>query len=194
MKKQTQLKLLESAEDLFWHKGHKATSLDAVARSAGQSKGAVFHYFRNKDDLTVLTLKKYVQEELFKPLDDAFAQNSNVKEALLFWAHDVYNRYGEKSYTGGCLLGNLALELSDQNESIRLELAKSFLEFENLLVTHLKNSVGKAEILMEPRQFARIFIAAVQGITLTIKVHKDKNRAAREFQALAEMIERLIRG
>ena len=154
----------------------------------------MFHYFRNKDDLTVLALKKYAQEELFEPLEAAFARNKNVKEALLFWAQFVYERYGEKSYRGGCLLGNMALELSDQNETIRLELAKTLLEFENILTNHLKNSTDGAQILMEPRQFARIFIAAVQGITLTIKVHKDKNRAAREFQALAEMIERLIRG
>lgn len=29
---------------------------------------------------------------------------------------------------------------------------------------------------------------------MTAKVHKDKNRAAREFQAFAELIERMVRG
>ncbi|MGH1397742.1 MAG: TetR/AcrR family transcriptional regulator [Alphaproteobacteria bacterium] len=190
----TQAKILEAAEALFWRQGHKATSLDAIAKRAKQSKGAVFHYFSNKNDVTLSVLHQYAAEELFAPLDRAFAQNKNVKDALMFYAQDLYVRYGEEAYKGGCLLGNMALELSDQDESIRLELAKVFLEFENKLVNHLKESAGSAEILMEPRQFARVFVAVIQGITMTIKVHKDKNRAAREFQALAEMVERLIRG
>ena len=46
---------------------------------------------------------------------------------------------------------------------------------------------------MEPRQFARLLSSSLQGVMLTVKVHKDKNRAAREFQALAEMIEWMIK-
>lgn len=198
MAKGTQVKILEAAEDLFWHNGYKATSIDQIAQKAGQSKGAVFHYFRNKNDVSVLALKKYASEELFSPMEAAFSGARTIKDALLIWVQGIYEAYGQKGYNGGCLLGNMALELSDQDEELRAELSKVFLELENTLVSLLKEHEGgeaaKSEILMEPRQFARVLIATLQGILMTIKVHKDKNRAAREFQALAEMIERLIRG
>lgn len=194
MKKGTQVKILESAEDLFWAKGHKATSLDLIARKAGQSKGAIFHYYRGKGDITQLVLAKYAQEELYGPLQNQFTQSTDIKTALLGWVEGVYNSYAQSDYKGGCLLGNMALELADQDEGVREQLARIFLDWENQLVGSLKSHARDGQIVMEERQLARLLIATLQGITMTIKVHKDKNRAAREFQALAELIERLVKG
>lgn len=193
MAKATQEKILDSAEKLFWMQGHKATSLDEIAKDAGQSKGAFFHYFKNKREVTQRALEKYAQDVLFAPLETHFAQSQNLKDALFGWARQVYMSYGENGYQGGCMLGNMALELSDTDEELRAELARIFLEWENKLVGFLREQAYEGQLLMEPRQFARVLIATLQGITMTIKVHKDKNRAAREFQAMAELIERLVK-
>lgn len=194
MKKATDRKILESAQQRFWHYGHHASSLDKIANDAGQSKGALFHYFRNKKDITSQVLEKYAVEKIFAPIDRHFAQTLNTKEALLGWAMEIYQRYAQDEYKGGCLLGNLALELSDQDEAVRHDMARIFLDWENRLTSFFKDSNRQGEVMMEPRQFARLLIATLQGITMTTKVHKDKNRAGREFQAFAELIERLIRG
>lgn len=194
MKKATNQKILKSAQRLFWHHGHHASSLDKIANDAGQSKGAVFHYFKNKKDITSQVLQKYAHEELFEPLDKHFAQTPNTKEALLGWGMELYQRYVEGGFKGGCLLGNFALELSDDDRAMREHMAGLFLEWENKLTNYFKDDDRQGEIMMEPRQFARLLIASLQGVTMTTKVHKDKNRAAREFQAFAELIERMIRG
>jgi AcrR family transcriptional regulator len=194
MKKATDIKLLDSAEKSFWHYGHGGSSLDKIANDAGQSKGAVFHYFRNKKDITSQVLSKYAQEQITDPLETAFAQSRNIKEGLLMWVMKIYQDYAANDYKGGCLLGNLALELSDGDEAARGEMAKIFLDWENQLTGYFKDEARAGEILMEPRQFARLLIATLQGITMTVKVHKDKNRAGREFQAFAELIERMIKG
>ena len=190
----TDKKILKSAQNLFWYHGHKASSLDRIANDAGQSKGAFFHYFRNKKDITSQVLQKYAQEQLYSPLEKHFTQNANTKEALFSWALEIYERYSANDYKGGCLLGNLGLELADNDETARQEIAAIFLKWENQMTTYFKEDHRQGEILMEPRQFARMVIATLQGITMTIKVHKDKNRAGREFQAFAEMLERMIKG
>lgn len=192
-KKSTDKRLLDSAERLFWHHGHHGSSLDRIANDAGQSKGAVFHYFRNKKDITSQVLKKYADEQVLGPIHKHFKASQNTKEALLSWGYEIYQDYVKANFKGGCLLGNMALELSDVDESVRQEMASIFLEWENTLASYFKDEMRMGEILMEPRQFARMVIATLQGITMTTKVHKDKNRAAREFQAFAEMIERLIK-
>ncbi len=193
MTNKTEAKLLDSASSLFWQQGHKATSLDQIAANANQSKGAFFHYFRNKNEVTKKVLAKYAQERLIGPMDQYFAASDNVKEALLMWVQGNYTYYTQNGYHSGCLMGNLALELADRDDEIREELSALFLEWENRLVRHLREKAKDGQLIMEARQFARIFIAAMQGITMTIKVHKDKNRAGREFMALSEMIERLIK-
>ena len=188
----TKPKIVESAEKLFWHQGHKATSLDEIAKDAGQSKGAFFHYFKCKGDITRLVLQKYAQEELFAPLEREFSKTESLKSALMGWATHMYKAYSKNQYQGGCLLGNMALELADQDDDLRAQMAAIFLEWENRLVGFIRESSTPHNLRMQDRQLARILMACLQGITMSIKVHKDKNRAAREFRAMGEMIEELI--
>ncbi|MDI2124871.1 TetR/AcrR family transcriptional regulator [Yinghuangia seranimata] len=47
----TTAELLAAARELFAAEGYAATSLDAVCVRAGVSKGALYHHFRNKEDL-----------------------------------------------------------------------------------------------------------------------------------------------
>ena len=43
--------LFEAALDIFSKQGYRATRLEEVAEAAGVSKGTIYHYFRNKEDL-----------------------------------------------------------------------------------------------------------------------------------------------
>lgn len=194
MKKSTPDKIVDAAEDLFRTQGYQGASLSDITKKANLSKGAFFHYYRDKHMIANDVLKKYAQERIFAALDNHIETlGGNIKEILMTWLHEVYAEYVASDFRGGCLLGNWALELSDTDETMRAEIAQVFLDFENRLVGMLRPAAHNGKLLMEPRQFARILIAALEGVTLTIKVHKDKNRAAREFQALAELVERMIR-
>jgi AcrR family transcriptional regulator len=58
--------LLEAALDLFVERGYAATRLDDVARQAGVSKGTLYLYFTNKEEL----FKAVVRENLFPVLTE----------------------------------------------------------------------------------------------------------------------------
>jgi AcrR family transcriptional regulator len=47
----TRRALLASARELFGDKGYAATSVDEVVRHAGVTKGALYHHFKDKDQL-----------------------------------------------------------------------------------------------------------------------------------------------
>jgi AcrR family transcriptional regulator len=59
--------LLEAALDLFVERGYAATRLDDVAARAGVSKGTLYLYFTNKEEL----FKAVVRENLFPVLTEA---------------------------------------------------------------------------------------------------------------------------
>jgi AcrR family transcriptional regulator len=59
--------LLEAALNLFVERGYAATRLDDVARQAGVSKGTLYLYFTNKEEL----FKAVVRENLFPALTEA---------------------------------------------------------------------------------------------------------------------------
>src|SRR4051794_16119653 len=53
--------LLQAALDVFSRHGYRATRLEAVAEEAGVSKGTIYRYFRNKEDLLERALEDRVQ-------------------------------------------------------------------------------------------------------------------------------------
>jgi len=192
-KQSTKKKIVKTAEQVLWKQGYDGASLNDVVKTAGLSKGAFFHYYPNKQSVTLDVIDLYVNEQILVPLEKHLAGAHNVKTGLFAWLEETYGAYSQWDYKGGCLLGNFALELADKDEVVREHMKQHFLSWENVLTTHLRGVADEGKLLMEPRQFARLLIAMYEGITMTIKVHKDQNRAGRDFQALAELIERMIK-
>lgn len=191
----TETKALKQAYKMLWQNGYEGMSLNELVKKAKISKGGLFHYFPNKKTIVMMTLKTYHETHVLQRLDDHLKSANNamtLKVALMNWLEDTYSLYQGKEFKEGCMIGNLALEMADHDEDIRETLKSMFVAWENQLVTYLRPAHKEGKMLMEPRQFARLLIAMFQGITMTCKIHRDQNKAARDFQALAEYIERMI--
>jgi AcrR family transcriptional regulator len=74
----TRRALVTSARRLFGQRGYTATSLDDICDRAGVTKGALYHHFRNKEDLFVEALEQ-VEEDLVR------AGAANVQPTLDLW-------------------------------------------------------------------------------------------------------------
>ena len=64
--------LLEAAYHVFTTRGYRATRLEEVAEAAGVTKGTIYYYFRNKDDL----LRQAIEQRRRQ----AFAQGRTLME------------------------------------------------------------------------------------------------------------------
>ncbi len=189
-------KIVQTASELLWSEGYDGASINEVVAKAGVSKGGFFHHYPNKQAIVLEVLQNYVETEILTPLDRHLAGATNamtVKVALMNWIQESYGAQAQKGFMGGCMLGNFALERADKDEQLRDVMKTIFLQWENQLVGYLRPVAQEGKLLMEPRQFARMFIATYQGITMMGKVHKDHNRGGRDFQALAELVEHMIR-
>jgi AcrR family transcriptional regulator len=67
----TRRALIESARDLFASEGYSDTQLDDVARSAGVTKGALYHHFQGKADL-FRAVFEHEQRRLAKMVSEAY--------------------------------------------------------------------------------------------------------------------------
>lgn len=76
--------VLESAMELFCHKGFPLTSMDEVAKHAGVSKQTVYSHFGSKDDLFVAAIdSKCVVHQL---TDDALIDATDPQRVILLFA------------------------------------------------------------------------------------------------------------
>ncbi len=92
--------LLDAALDLFVDRGFAATRLEDVARRAGVSKGTLYLYYANKEEL----LKAVVRANLI-PLIDAFAgeigaSNATCAEQLRLFFDEWWETVGATRYAG----------------------------------------------------------------------------------------------
>lgn len=65
IEKQRKKEILTTAKTLFFSQGFKNTSMSHIAEKAGMSKGLIYHYFKNKDELLLSFYDegmKYLQE------------------------------------------------------------------------------------------------------------------------------------
>jgi TetR/AcrR family transcriptional regulator, transcriptional repressor for nem operon len=193
MSRTTQNTILEKAERMFHLRGYEGTSLNDLVEKAGVSKGAFFHYYPNKQAISKTVIDKYAREILLGLAEKNLSGTADVKQGLLNWVQEIFTTYKQWDFKGGCLMGNLALELSDQNDAAREDIKGHFLSLENLLTSYLKKLADEDRLSMEPRQFARLLIASIQGVTMMTKAHKDQNRAGREFLAVGQLIELAIK-
>ena len=83
--------LLASAIELFVERGFAATRLEDVARRAGVSKGTLYLYYANKEDL----FKAVVRQTILPMIDDAEASVAEfdghsaelLRQVILSWWH-----------------------------------------------------------------------------------------------------------
>jgi len=77
----TRRALIASARSLFGEKGFAATSVDEVVRHAGVTKGALYHHFRDKDDLYRAVVEE-VKLEVTTSAANSFFEAAEGEDAL----------------------------------------------------------------------------------------------------------------
>ncbi|MCD7973457.1 MAG: TetR/AcrR family transcriptional regulator [Candidatus Azobacteroides sp.] len=71
--------ILKSAFDVFMDKGYDSTSISVLQQELGMSRGALYRYFTNKEEL----FNSVVEEYFFKPFDKLARELNEDKEQTL---------------------------------------------------------------------------------------------------------------
>lgn len=75
-------KILAKSGALFARKGYHATSMDDIVKKSGLSKGALYGYFKSKEDL-FLALSDKQLESVIGNMRAAFSEKDSAKEKLM---------------------------------------------------------------------------------------------------------------
>lgn len=79
-------KILEIAGRLFWTKGYEQTSIQDIVDELGMSKGAIYHHFKNKEQiLNQLCDSYYNRMDWFTDIPQDKSLNGREKLRKLFW-------------------------------------------------------------------------------------------------------------
>jgi len=115
----TRQKILEAAYHEIHRQGFQAASLNSILTRSGVTKGALYHYFSNKQALGYSVLeeliKGFVLQFWLSPLDESSDPIEDLKRLI----NEAGKSLSDEDILLGCPLNNLCLEMSPIDDGFR---------------------------------------------------------------------------
>lgn len=164
-------RIIEAARELFWVNGYEATSVAEILEKAAVNSGSLYHYFEGKEELLLAVLDTYkdmlysaVIEPAFQVVDDPieriFAVLEGYRRGLLYTV-----------FTGGCPIGNLALEVGDHHPEARRRIAENFDGWVGWISKCLDAAADRLPARLERSQLAQFILTVMEGAVMQSRAH-----------------------
>lgn len=169
----TRQKIIEAAAKLVYKNGVNGTSVDDVLNASGTGKSQFYHYFSSKDEL-VKELVQFHRASL-PAVSEQLLATLNSLAGIEGWLDGILKDQKSGNYSEGCPIGNLASEMSGQNEELRQNLQATFAHWETCLTAGLRQMKIQGQLRPEvvPESLAMFAVAAIEGGLLLAKTQKD---------------------
>ncbi|MCO7225605.1 TetR/AcrR family transcriptional regulator [Pleionea sp. CnH1-48] len=120
-------RILESAKALFLEQGYQTTSIQSIADKAQISKGAIYIYFKSKQEI-LLAIFRHLEEEVWEQInkiksDSSLTPREQLREQIYCYYEDVRaNSQFSQTVLTGC---ELSEELINYSKEYRYRLQMS---------------------------------------------------------------------
>lgn len=180
--------LLGSAQRLFGRRGYANVSIDEIASSAGATKGAFYHHFRDKRDLFHEVVER-IEEELGRSIRESISAHSDPISQLMA---------GCSVFLEACAdPGRAQIALIDAPAVLGWEVRREIDARHGLgiLTSVLQRGMKAGRIQRQPvKPLAHLILgAALEGGMLIAQARNDAN-AERVRKSLLRMLEQLAEG
>jgi AcrR family transcriptional regulator len=157
--------LVASALELFVEKGYAGTRLDDVAAHAGVSKGTLYLYFENKEDLFKAVVRDNVVARISETAGEVIRFDGSSSELLHFLVAGWWRDYGD-SKAGG--LGKLIMAESGNFPEIARFFVEEVIEpWHDVLAAAINRGIERGEFRpVDPAMFVRVMSAPLVMLSL----------------------------
>lgn len=172
-KRNTKIKLLDTALELIWRSSYGSVSVDDICKAAGVHKGSFYHFFDSKLALTVAAFehfwegKRPVMEEAFAPSLQPIERLKRFSSLIYRWQKEQVEKTGS---VPGCPFAACGAELATQEERFRQTIEKIFLSYAGYFQLLLEDA-GTPKELVNP--IADEMMAYVEGVIQQASFQND---------------------
>lgn len=167
--------LLRAGQEKMYGSGYGNAGLNEILKAAGVPKGSFYHYFSSKEAFGLAVLEAYTRS-----FDGFFSEHFDKSDfppltRLRTFFDASIERLEAGAFKGGCLVGNVAQEMSDQSRSFRQKTEAIFLSWRNRLVPCLEEAKARGnlpgDLAVEP--LADFIWNSWEGAMLRMKMTKS---------------------
>ncbi len=180
-KEEAKKRILESALRVFSEKGYRQSTMDDVAKAVGVSKGAIYIYFKSKEDLFG-ELCRANPADLSRELRSAFNGVDPIEGSKRFFEGSIETAVE----TAGFYFDSVAE--ASRNDAIRNYLLNKYKisvdEITRFLVDLQKKGQMRRDI--DARDMALAFVALYEGLHEILNIAGDKSEAVKAWVACSK--------
>lgn len=186
-------RLRDSACELLHTRGYAAIGVAEICVRADVRKGSFYHFFESKQALTLEVIDTHWQAQRTAWRERLTGPEPAIErlQRLIAWLVETQREaWQETGRVDGCLLGNLAVELSNQEVAVQQRLTAAFREQAELVHTTLTEGAQDGTVApgYADRTTARAVVAQIEGAVLLAKLAGD----ARSLDDLWPHVRRLV--
>ena len=188
---ETRDRILAAATELIHQRGYKATGVAEIVAASGVPKGSFYFYFASKEELGRVLLQRYRAKQA-EELVHVFPVDAPAIPTIRAFFEMAVHKMADTGCKSGCLLGNLAAEITE-NEDLRLELAGVLHDLQQALAATVTRGQASGELAKDfaPESAADFFLSVFEGSILLAKARRDPQALEASFTMLVRYLETL---
>lgn len=161
----TREKILMAAFEEIHHRGFQAASLSNILKNTGITKGALYHHFKNKNELGYAVVDEIIYQTILKnwiePLNGSDDPISTLQQILI----ESGEQMTEVDVRQGCPLNNLSLEMSPIDENFRKRITTVYGAWQEAIEKACERGMtaGNMRKDADSKQLSLLFVATLEG-------------------------------
>jgi TetR/AcrR family transcriptional repressor of nem operon len=170
-------RILEAGADLFGKRAYSSIGVAEICAEAGVPKGSFYYFFPSKQALALEVVNEHwiwQRGEWTRTLNARGTVIERLRHLFIATAEMQSEALKGTGAVTGCLFGNLALEVSSQDDPVRTRLQEIFQEQIDIVESVIREGVSGGELRStDPRAAAKAIVAQIEGLVLFAKLFND---------------------
>ena len=176
---------MEQSAILFNIKGYAGTSLNDVCERTGLTKGAIYAYYKDKEDLAVAALD-FNTEKILSGFRHYAARVENIPARIVALAEFYKENFQQLFSEGGCPFLSAATEFDDQPGRIADQLKDGFAAWKQGFMDIMEDGIQKGQVPagINKEKYASLFIAMIEGGIMMTQLYKSPEVLGNIFEQI----------
>lgn len=178
--------ILQTASELFYRQGIKATGVDAIVKATGVAKMSLYKYFPSKDELVLAHLRKSGETLTARILAGIEARTGDPQRQLLA-IFEIFDEFMGNPEFRGCPFINASAEFAEEGGPMQRASAEFYQNFISLMAD-LAQKAGIADAEKLAKQLAMLIAGAI--VSEQMQRHSGAMRTA--YAAAEDLIDKQL--